>query len=242
MITKPLDSNGKPLKTTKGANGKIIPSEEEIDHRKAYSGAITHEMFSVLSDEDGNKIYHKVGVQGHVEEAALTEAIGITDDITNKVKAKTKYVNRQTQIAIDSQWDAKILKNEVAIASSTGGIFATPEFKADAQEATIAGGFNRTKAIKAYYLAASYIKNQGELNPDLMLSDKIYTRGNKSNFTNSVNYSPELKKALINQKVTDVQFIKMMGKITAAENPEDLEYNEQVTATWIKFYELLNKK
>lgn len=241
LVTQIRNRKGESL-GKKNQKGQYELSQEEKDHMAGFSGNLKNEMFAVLTTKDGDKIYQRLDINNMKGEDELAKHIGKADDVTTAVKRIQKTAVRKNQNEIEQKWEAKVLQNDVAIASSTGGIFATPEFKADAQEATIAGGFNRTKAIKAYYLAASYLKNQGELNPDLMLSDKIYTRGNKANFTSSVNYSPEIKNALINQKISDVNFIKLMGKITSNENPEDLEHNEQVTSTWIKFYELLNKK
>jgi hypothetical protein len=249
MITKKLDSNGKSFPKTKGADGKWQISQEEKDHRKAYSGDITHDMFAVLVDEDGRKIYHRVDAQGMAREAELTEIIGVSDNIKDKVKAKQKFVDRTNKVIAETILDSKVYKNEVAIASSEGGIFSTPEFKADVKASEVAGNGNRANLTKAYYLAASYMrergtqKKSGMTGSNLMLEDGIYKRNNPSNFSTAVNYSKELKDALINKKsVNDVDFIKMFEKTHSSGTPEHKESNAQAAAIWMKFYELLNKK
>lgn len=249
LVTKPLDSNGKPLKTTKGANGKTVYSEEETDHKKAYTGELRHEMFAVLSDEDGNKIYHKIGADSLIGEASLKEAFGVVDNITNQVKSRQEKVAKNNQKEQEIVLNSKVYKNEVAIASSEGGVFSTPEFKADVKASEVAGNGNRANLTKAYYLAASYMrergpqKQSGMTGSDLMLDDGIYKRNNPSNFSTAVNYSKELKDALINKKgVNDVDFIRMFEKTHSSGTPEYKESNAKAAAVWMKFYELLNKK
>jgi hypothetical protein len=243
MITKPLDSDGKPLKTTKGANGAIVYSEEEMDHRKAYSGNLRHEMFAVLTDADGNKIYQKIGADSLAGETALTTAIGVPDNITNKVRSKQQKIQKDNAKQLEINLNRKVLQNEVSIASSEGGVFQTPEFKADVEKTRVAGNGDRATLIKAYYMASSYMNNDGAIGNDLMLENKAYKRGNASNFTKAATYSKELEDALINKKgVNDIDFIKMFEKIHSTGTPEEKEHNAAAAQTWIKIYELLNKK
>ena len=243
MITKPLDHNGKPLAKIKNANGKMDYAQEELDHRKAYSGDITHEMFAVLTDQYGAKIYHKVGVQGHVREAQMTAAMGVVDNIKNQKTASAKFVDSKNKVTAQAQYDQKVLQNEVAIASSQGNVFSTPEYKADVALSKVGDGANRATLIKAYYMAYSALKNEGAITAQNMNADGAYKKGHKDNFTNAVNYAPQLKQGLINTKqISDVDYIKMFAKVTAAGNKEHEAENEVLAQTWIKIHELLNKK
>lgn len=243
IVTKPLDSDGKPLGKIDKKTGKYSLSDEEKDHRKAYSGNLTHEMFAVLTTADGDKIYQKIGADSLAGEAALTAAIGTPDNLTNKVKSRAKLVKRKNEIIAQSKYDSKLLKYEASVASAENGIFNTPEFKADVKSGTVGDGSERTILTKAYYMAATAMNNNGAVGNDLMLNDGIYKRGNAANFTKAVNYSNELKNALINKKkVNDVDFIKLFTKIHSDGTPEHAEENQQAGELWIHFYELLNKK
>jgi hypothetical protein len=247
MVTQVRDSNGKSLgKTDK--NGKYQLTQEERDHMAGYSGNLRHEMFAVITTADGHKYYQRLDANDIKGESDLALAIGDYDNVTTAVKRRQKSSELKAHNEISKQYNAKVTKQYAAIASGPNGVFSTPEFKADAKSTRVGDGSDRYKAVKSYYMALSYLtegngRNKGTFNPNLMLSDGYYKKGNPNNFTNAVNYHPEIKKALISKsKYSDTDFIKLMGDITAGDNPEDIAANQEVTATWLKFYNLLNSK
>ena len=110
-----------------------------------------------------------------------------------------------------------------------------------------AGGVNRYSLVKSYYMALSALTDRdgngmtGNYTPEKMLQDGYYKRTSEGNFTRMANYSPELKNALIDSKITDIDFINLVAKVTAAGNPEDEEHNQILAQNWTKFYEILKK-
>lgn len=248
MVTQVRGSDGKSLGEKDKVTGKYKMTDEEKSHMSGYSGKLKHEMFAILTTSDGHRYYQRIDSNDLIGESNLSKAIGDYDDVTSSVKRKEKLSQAKASEEISKEFNSKLTKNYSAIASSEGGIFTTDEFKADASSTVVADGSQRYKAVKAYYMALSYMtesndRKQGTFNPDLMLKDRYYKKGNENNFTNRVNYHPDIKNALINKKEYDDQsFIKLMGEITAGDNPEDIDHNQQMTSTWLKFYELLNKK
>lgn len=245
MVTNKLDSNGKPY-SKRDANGKIILAEEDKDHRKQYSGNLTQEMFAVLVDSEGRKVFKKVGSDSLIGESRLAVAIGEANNISSEKKERTKKAVKENQNIVKANWNAKIIKNNVAAASSAGQIFSTPEYKADAALTKVPDGSNRYTMTKAYYMALSAMTDRngqtGDFTPETMMSDGYYKRSNPNNFEKAVSYSSELKDALINKnKYNDIDFINLMAKVTAAGNDEDFAHNQILSQNWIKFYELLKK-
>lgn len=245
MITNKLDSSGKPY-SKKDANGKIILAEEDRDHRKQYSGNLNQEMFAVLVDSEGRKIFQKMNSDSLIGESQLAEAIGNSNNISSEKSQRTKKAVKENANIVKANWNAKVIKNNVAAASSPGQIFSTPEYKADASLSKVADGSNRYAMTKAYYMALSAMTDRngqtGDFTPETMMSDGYYKRTNPNNFEKAVGYSPELKDALINKnKYNDIDFINLMAKVTAAGNEEDYAHNQVLSQNWIKFYELLKK-
>ena len=237
MVTNKLDSNGKPYP---------IEDENNKDHKKQYSGNLTQEMFAVLIDSEGRKIFKKIGSDSLIGESRLAAAIGEANNISSEKKERTKKAVKETANIVKTKWDAKVVKNNAAAASSPGQIFSTPEYKSDASLTRVADGSNRYTLTKAYYMALSAITDRkgetGDFTPETMMSDGYYKRSNPHNFQKAVNYSPELKDALINKnKYNDIDFINLMAKVTAAGNDEDFAHNQVLSQNWIKFYELLKK-
>lgn len=237
MAVKKLDSNGKPL-----------DKEDEKAHRSEYSGDFKQEMFSVLVNSDGQKIFQKLGANSVSGESRLSTAIGVSDDVSNQIKSREEHVQKVNQKAYTSNLNKKVLQNEVAIASSEGGIFSTNELKNDFQLSKVGDGSNRATLTKSYYMALSAMKpringSTGMTSSDLMLSDGFYKRGSQYNFEKAVNYSKELADNLKNKSnINDVNYIKLFTKISSAGIPEHEAHNAAFEQTWIKIYELLNKK
>lgn len=245
MVTNKLDSNGQPY-SKKDKNGKIILAEEDKDHRKQFSGNLTQEMFAVLIDSEGRKIFKKIGSDSLIGESKLAVAIGEANNISSEKNQRTKKAVKENANIVKANWNAKVIKNNVAAASSPGQIFSTPEYKADASLSRVSDGSNRYAMTKAYYMALSAMTDRngqtGDFTPETMMSDGYYKRTNPNNFEKAVSYSPELKDALINKnKYNDIDFINLMAKVTAAGNDEDFAHNQVLSQNWIKFYELLKK-
>jgi biotin-(acetyl-CoA carboxylase) ligase len=248
LVTQIKDSSGKMLGKKDEKTGKYKMTTEEEDHMSGFSGNLKNEMFAILTTKDGEKIYQRLDVNSMKGEDALAKAIGKEDDVTTTVKRRQQQAVAESNEMQQVKFNAKVVQNDVAIASGEGGIFNMPEFKADASLTKVANGFNRYNAVKAYYMALTYItengKNrlQGNFSPDLMLQDKYYLRSNPNNFQKAVNYSKELSDKMIDSKISDVDFIKEMGRITSGDVKEHQEENKIMTDAWIKFYELINKK
>jgi hypothetical protein len=189
-------------------------------------------------------VYHKINANSLKGETDLTTAIGTSDNITVGVKRANDHAIAKSVKEHSKNINAKAIKTEVARASSTGGIFASPEFMMESKSSHVADGSNRNSLIKAYYMTATAMGNNGMADNDLMLKDKYYLRGNENNFTNRVSYSKELKDALLNKhKINDLDYIKLFAKIhTGKDTGEDHVDNEIFSQTWTKMYELLNKK
>jgi len=247
MVTQIRDSDGKSM-SKKDAHGKLILSQEEKDHMAAYSGGLRNEMFAVLMNADGEKVYQIINANSLKGETDLSVAIGSSDNVANALKNRQettamKYAQEHTK-----SLNAKVLQSDVARASVPGGIFATPEFKVESKISKVADGSDRVKLHKAYYMALSAMTPReggqtGMVSNDFMLQDKYYLKGNEHNFENRVNYAKELKDGLLNKnKISDVDYIKLFAKVTAAGSPEDEAENEVFAQTWTKIYELLNKK
>lgn len=241
MVTQVKDRNGKPLgKINK--QGVYELSETEKDHQQMFSGKLRNEMFSVLTTKDGDKIYQRLDINSMKGESDLGKMLGDFDNVDDAIKRRQKTNVIKATNEVNKKWNAKVIQSNVAAASTPGQIFSTPEYKADASLSKVADGSNRYTLTKAYYLALSAMKNNGDFVPETMIQDGFYKRTNPNNFTNRVNYSPELKDALINKnKISDVDFINLMAKVHAAGNEEDLAENQILSNTWIKFYELLKK-
>jgi len=247
LVTQVRNRKGESL-GKKDPKGQYQLSEQERDHMNGFSGNLKNEMFAVLTTKDGDKVYQRIDVNSMKGEDDLSKAIGVADNVTQAVKRRQKSTILKQTKEIEKQWNAKILQNDAAIASAPGGIFSTPEFKSESQLSKVANGTNRYTLHKAYYMALSYLTEReggakGIINPDIMLSDKYYLKSSPYNFEKTVSYSPELKNALINKnKYSDIDFINLVAKVTASENPEDELHNQEIAQTWSKFYELLKKK
>lgn len=248
LVTQIKNSKGEMLGKKDEKTGKYKMTTEEEDHMSGFSGNLKNEMFAVLTTKDGEKIYQRLDVSSMKGESDLAKAIGAPDDVTTTVKRRQQQAVAKSNEMQQVKFNAKVVQNDVAIASGEGGIFNMPEFKADASLTKVANGFNRYNAVKAYYMALTYITEngkdrlQGNFSPDLMLQDKYYLRSNPNNFQKAVNYSKELSDKMIDSKISDVDFIKEMGRITAGDVKEHQEENKIMTDAWIKFYELINKK
>ena len=245
MVVNKLDSNGKSY-NKKDANGKIILSDEDKDQRSKYSGNLSQEMFSVLIDSDGNKIFKKINSDSLIGESQLAVAIGEANNISSEKKQRTKKAVAENVKLAQTKWDGKVIRNNIEAASGEGQIFSSPEFKADAALTRVADGSNRYAMVKAYYLALSAITDRngevGDITPETMLSDGYYKRTSPFNFQKAVNYSPKIKDALINKnKYSDIDFINLMAKETAGGNEQHYQDNQVLSKEWIKFYELLKK-
>ena len=247
MIVKKLDSSGKPLPVKKDKNGKII-ADDDYNENDKYSGDLKSEMFAVLVDSEGNKIYKKIGADGLANESKLNIALGKANNISAVKRQNDKKIVKENIIKTNNQMNARVAQQYVAIASAPDGVFGSPEFKAESVITKRADGSNRYNLHKAYYMALSYMqegngRQKGTFDPGIMKQDRFYLKSNPNNFSNRVNYSPAIKNALLNKKdFDDVKFINFMAKETAGENPDDLAENQQLAEVWTKFYELLNKK
>lgn len=247
MVTQMRDSNGKPL-GKKDKTGKYIMTDEEKTHMAPYSGGLRTEMFSILTNSEGEKVYHKIPANSIKGERDLQVAIGAADNVTETVQRRQETGAIKRAKEVQKNFQAKVLKNDVAIASTTGGVFASPEFMNEAKISKVADGSNRVALHKAYYMALSALTPReggatGMVGNDLMLKDRYYLGSNPHNFTKKVNYSKELKDALINKsKYSDQDYIKLFAETHTNGNQDDFEENEVFAQTWSKIYELINKK
>lgn len=242
MVTQLKNSKGESL-TKKDKFGKSVYTEEQKDHMAGYSGALTHDMFAVLTNSEGERIYKRLNANQMSGESALAVAIGAGDNIANVAKTRqTRSINKAVEEQT-KQLNAKSIQTEVARASQTGGVFSSPEFIMEAKTTSVADGSNRNSLLKAYYMTISTLNN-GIASNKTMASDKAYLKGSENNFSNKVGYAKELKDALLNKsKVSDVDYIKLFAKIhTGKDTGEDHHDNEVFAQTWTKMLELLNKK
>jgi len=243
MVTQIRDSKGGSL-TKKDKAGNVVYTEEQKDHMKGYSGKLTHDMFAVLTNSEGERVYKRLNANQMSGESALAVAIGAGDNIAHVAQTRQKRTIAKAVQEQTKSLNAKMIQTEVARASTTGGVFASPEFMMEAKSAKVADGSNRTTLQKAYYMTATAMNNSGMVDNKMMLADKFYLRGNENNFSNRVGYSQELKDALLNKsKISDVDYIKLFAKVhTGKDTGEDHQDNEVFAQTWTKMYELLNKK
>lgn len=241
MVTQVKDRNGKPLgKVDKSGTYQL--SNEEQKHRDMFSGKMRNEMFAVLTTKDGDKIYHRLDVNSMKGESDLGKMFGDFDNVGDAIKRRQKTNVLKANNEVQKKWNAKVIQTNVAAASQEGQIFATPEFKADASLTKVADGSNRYALTKAYYMALNDVLNEGDVTPESMTANGYYKRNNQNNFSNRINYSPELKDALVNKnKISDEDFINLMAKVTAGGNEEDYAHNQILSNSWLKFYKLLKK-
>jgi hypothetical protein len=248
MISGYIDGGGKMITTMLDSNGKPLKPEDLKDHKKIFNGKISQEMFAVLKNEDGEKVFRRVGVNSPIGESIMGELLGTSNDIRDETNARTdKYNKVQAEKAFTKQ-EAKIIKMNVAASSQQGGIFATTEFQSDALMTKRSDGFNRNELVKAYYLAASASvkrgpgEQQGIITPETLVNDGFFRRSSDDNFANKIKYSKEIEDAVKDPKINDDKFIDLITEIISEDKSEDIMDNKAFAAEWKKYIELLKKQ
>jgi hypothetical protein len=242
LVTRILDSNGKSL-GKKDSQGNYIESTEEKNRRTGvYSGAMSQEMFAVLTDENGETVFQKIDSKSYAGSTALANMIGSNNNIKKAVKYDQGVAQRKAVDQKNLDLNRKVVKANVQVASSNGGVFSTPEFIAESKLSSSADGTNRYNLHKAYYLALSHMK-EGVSTPERLLEHGFYKKTSRSNFSNAINYKKELRDALIDKKnYSDEKFIDLMAKVTAAGKDEDLADNTQFAQVWKQYLKILTSK
>lgn len=231
------DENGKLVTTLLNSDKKRINKDAENDHKKGYSGKVSHNLFAAFQDDDGHTFYKRVSITNPQREKEISLAIGAGDNITSVVKGQNKINNEINQEKMRLFQKSDAVYKETNRASSKGGAFTNPNFIAEARSYTVSGQGDRNKLLKAYYQAMSHLRTGGEMSArNLKSNGDIDT----NQFTSMVNKFPELKNMAINPKgVNDIEFMKKFTETISEGDDEHLQENKEFESIWSAYYNLI---
>lgn len=234
--------DGKLLTQVVDKNGKVIKKENDAHMKDGYGDSnYKHSMFVAFETENGDVFYKDIGGSDLVTGTEINIAMGEYNNLTKENKAKNTSKKYSDNARASILKDQKLIKEQVNTASSLPDAFGSAQFTYEADAYTSSDGNNRTKELKAYYMAydamtngtgafgAKTIANSGEAKN----SRFTYTLNQGSLKNDIFDHSKYGGKSFIDHYIT-------VQNEDLVDDAESAQENLQFGNLWKAYFDILN--